>query len=271
MSDRYLEYAKTKKRSWNRDIVSLRHILDMVIDNKKLGDYPVDAIKVIHIQKYQIRRKEELDEKYQVKGIPKEDRNYASVNRELASLRHIFNMGIEWELLRKNPVASKVVHFDKEKFRDRILDDAELGRLLRAYSGQLYQIVVMAVNTKMRGGEIYGLKWEHVDLDKRKIEIKHTKSGEDRPIPINSFLMNLLNSMNRDSTLLFTNRVGREISDVRTAWYKALNEANIKDFRFHDLRHIVATQLSKARVPESVIAMIPGHKRTTITSRYINP
>lgn len=95
LSDRYLEYAKTKKRSWNRDVISLRHILNMVIDNKKLGDYAVDSIKVIHIQKYQIRRKQELDEKYTAKDIALEDRNYASCNRELACLRHIFNLGIE--------------------------------------------------------------------------------------------------------------------------------------------------------------------------------
>ena len=57
LSDRYMEYAKTKKRSWKRDIVSLKNILNMEIENKKLGDYPVDSIKVAHIQKYQVFRK----------------------------------------------------------------------------------------------------------------------------------------------------------------------------------------------------------------------
>ena len=81
----------------------------MVIDNKKLGDYPVDTIKVQHTQKYQIRRKRELDAKYGAKGIAAEDRNYATCNRELACLRHILNMGIEWEFLSKNPIASKAI------------------------------------------------------------------------------------------------------------------------------------------------------------------
>jgi len=271
LSDRYLEYAKTKKRSWKRDIISLRHILNMVIDKKKLGDYPVDAIKVVHIQKYQIRRKKELGEKYDAMGIFAEDMNYASCNRELACLRHIFNMGIEWEFLTKNPVASKVVRFDKEKSRNRTLDDDELERLLKACSGQLQQLVLLAVNTGMRRGEIFGLKWEDIDLAKRKILIKHTKSGDDRTIPINSFLHRLLDSMTRDSVLLFTNGVGRKISDVKTAWRNALREADINDFRFHDLRHTVATRLARAKVTESVIALILGHKRTSMTSRYINP
>jgi integrase len=180
-------------------------------------------------------------------------------------------MGIEWEFLIKNPVVSKVVRFDRERSRNRTLEDDELARLLKACSGQLQQLVLLAVNTGMRRGEIFGLKWEDIDLAKRKILIKHTKSGEDRAIPINSFLHRLLDSMTRDSVLLFTNGVGRKISDVKTAWRNALREAGISDFRFHDLRHTVATRLARAKVTESVIALILGHKRTSMTSRYINP
>ena len=271
LSDRYMEYAMTKKRSWKRDIVSLKNILRMEIDNKKLGDYPVDTIKVVHVQKYQIRRKREMDKKFIAKGIAEEDRNYATCNRELACLRHIFNMGIEWEFLNKNPVASRVVKFDREKSRDRILDDDELARLLKACSGRLYQIVVMAVTTGMRRGEIFGLKWHDVDLVKRKILVMHTKSGDDRTIPVNSFLHDVLSSMARDNMLIFTSSVGRKICDIKKPWRNALIEAGIDDFRFHDLRHLVASKLARARIPESVIAMILGHKRTSITSRYINP
>ncbi len=271
LSERYLEYAKTKKRSWKRDIVSLNNILRMEIDNRKLGDYAVDTIKVLHIQKYQIRRKKELDVKLEAKGIAEEDRNYASVNRELACLRHIFNMGIEWEFLYKNPVASKVVRFYKEKFRDRILDDDELQRLLNACTGQMYQMVVMAVNTGMRRGEILGLKWENVDLTKLKIQVKHTKSGENRTIPINSFLHNMLDSMSKDSVYLFTISDSRKMTYIKWPWQDALKRAGIDDFRFHDLRHTCASCLARAKVTESVIAMILGHKRTSMTSRYINP
>ncbi len=271
LSDRYLEYAKSNKRSWKRDIVSLKNILRMEIDNKKLGDYPVDSIKVVHIQKYQIRRRGELDTKLEAKGVDEEDRNYASINRELACLRHIFNMGIEWELFYKNPVASKAVRFYKEKFRDRILDDAELARLLNACTGQMYQMVVFAMDTGMRRGEILGLKWKNVDLVKLKILVKHTKSGGDRTIPINSFLHNMLDSMPRDSVYLFTISDSRKMTYIKWPWQASLKKAGIKDFRFHDLRHMVASRLAKAKVTESVIAMILGHKRTSMTSRYINP
>jgi len=67
------------------------------------------------------------------------------------------------------------------------------------------------------------------------------------------------------------NRDGGRIGTIKTAWGNALRKAGIADFRFHDLRHTVASRLARAKVPESVIAMILGHKRASITSRYINP
>ncbi len=271
LSERYLEYAKTKKRSWDRDVVSLKNILNIVIDNKKLGDYAVDSIKVAHIQKYQVLRKRELNERYAARGIAPEDRNFATCNRELACLRHIFNMGIEWEFLTRNPVASRAVRFDKEKSRERTLEDDEFSKLLDACSGRLYQIVILALNTGMRLGEILGLKWEYIRLDQGKIEIKHTKTDEDRIIPINSFLRQVLESMPHKEGYLFVNRDDGKTGTIKTAWGNALRKAGIADFRFHDLRHTVASRLARAKVPESVIAMILGHKRTSMTSRYINP
>ena len=91
------------------------------------------------------------------RGIVEEDRNYATCNRELACLRHIFNIAIEWEMLTKNPVASKAIKFDKEKSRKRTLENDELSRLLHVCTGQLHQIVTMALNTGMSLGEILSL------------------------------------------------------------------------------------------------------------------
>lgn len=271
LADRYLEYAKSNKRSWDRDVVSLKNILNMVIDKKKLGDYTIDAIRVAYVQKYQILRKKELSDRYAAKGIAAEDQNFATCNRELACLRHIFNMAIEWELLRKNPVVSRVVRFDKERSRDRTLDDQEFTALLQACSGHLLRIVLVALNTGMRLGEILSLKWENVGLDKQRIEIKHSKTGEGRIIPMNSFLIDVFKSMPRNDVYLFMNRDGKKIGSIKTAWNNTTKKAGIEDLRFHDLRHTVASRLARAKVPESVIAMILGHKRTSITSRYINP
>ena len=248
LSDRYMEYAKTKKRSWKRDIVSLKNILYMVIDNKKLGDYPADAIKVAQIQKYQVLRKRELDERYAAKGIAQEDRNFVTCNRELACLRHIFNMGIEWEMITKNPVASKAIKCDKEKSRKRTLENDELSRLLHTCTGQLHQIVIVALNTGMRLGEILSLKWENVRIEKDLIEVKHTKTGEDRSIPINSNLRTMMKAMTRENEFLFVNREGNRIGSIKTSWWNALRKAGIENFRFHDLRHKIGRASCRERV-----------------------
>ena len=77
--------------------------------------------------------------------------------------------------------------------------------------------------------------------------------------------------MMKDSIYLFVNRSGGKNGDIKTAWGNAVKRAGIVDFRFHDLRHTAATRLGKAKIPERVIAEILGHKRKTITGRYINP
>ncbi len=271
LADRYVEYAKSNKRSWSRDVVCLKHILHMEIDGRLLGDYSLDTIKIVHVQKYQIRRKMEMNQKYDDWGMAEEKRSFSSVNKELACLRHMFNLAIDWELASKNPVVSKAVKFDKEKSRGRTLDDDEFSKLLQSCSGQLYQIVMVALNTGMRRGEILGLKWEYVKLDQGKIEIKHTKTDEDRTIPINAFLKSLLESMPREGVYVFLNRQGGRIGTIKTSWGNAVERAGIDNLRFHDLRHTVATRLARAKVTESVIALILGHKRNTMTSRYINP
>ena len=157
LSDRYLEYAKSNKRSWKRDIVSLNNILRMEIDNRKLGDYAVDSIKVIHVQKYQIRRKRELDAKLEAKGIAEEDRNYASVQPGIGMSPSYLQHGDRMGILYKNPVASKVVRFYKEK---------SVIEYWTTMSFQTVECVLWsnvpdgghrALNTGMRLGEILGL------------------------------------------------------------------------------------------------------------------
>ncbi|HOX85773.1 MAG TPA: site-specific integrase [bacterium] len=271
VADQYIEFAKSNKRSWDRDIVSLRNILHMEIDGRKLGQCDIDSIKVSDIQKYQIRRKRELDEKFDRKGIAEEDRNYATINRELACLKHIYYLAIEWEFTLKNPVVSKAIKFYKERERKRTLSDAEYSMLVSSATGHLRLILLIALNTGMRLGEILSLGWNDIDFTGRKFYITHTKTDEDREVPINSFLFDILINVNKDSEFLFINRDGKPIKSIKTTWHSLLRRLAIDNLHFHDLRHTAATRMARAKVTESVIAMILGHKRASITSRYINP
>lgn len=268
LSEKYIEYAKEKKRSWDRDVISLKNILNMEINNRKLGDYSLEEITSEHILKYQTRRKRELDQKFEKKGIEVRDRNYATINRELACLKHIFYIAMDWEMVIANPVARKSIKFFKEKRRDRFLSETEIENLLNSAENHTYQIICFGLNTGMRLGEILKLKWEDIDLINRVLTVRHTKTDEDRKIPINDFLNDLLYKMGRGSIYLFPNRFDKPITTIKKSFKNALIRANISNFRFHDLRHTFSSYLAMNGVDENTRAELLGHGKQSITSSY---
>ena len=103
----------------------------------------------------------------------------ATVNREIACLKTIFNEAIEWGKVEQNPVR-KVKLYQENNRRVRYLESEEIDRLLRECAGHLNPIVTVALNTGMRRGEILNLKWEDVDINQRLIYIIHSKNEEKK-------------------------------------------------------------------------------------------
>ncbi len=268
LSQRYISFAKDHKKSWDRDVVSLKNITKMIINNKRFGDYHVSDITTFHVQKYQIQRKREVDKRLEKKGIAVEDRNFATVNRELACLKTIFYCGKDWDLLEKNPVASKSIKFFPEKRRERYLSESELKNILSVSSGYLRNIIIIAINTGMRSGEIFNLKWQNIDYTLRRIHVTNTKTNKDRFIPINDYLFATFQSIENGGEYLFTNRFGKPFGSIKNSFKKVLNQANISSFRMHDCRHTYATYLANNGVDEITISELLGHSRGSITSRY---
>ena len=96
----------------------------------------------------------------------------------------------------------------------------------------------------MRRGEILNLKWSNLDFQYGFIELLDTKSGKARKIPISSTLNNVLSSIDKLSEYVFINpETNKPYTDIKKSFHKVLDKANIKNFRFHDLRHTVATRL----------------------------
>ena len=269
LSDKYIEFAKETKKSWDRDVISLNNILNMIIDDKKLGDYNIDEITPEHILKYQTKRKRDLDVKFEGKGIEKRDRNYATINRELACLKHIYYLAMDWEIVEKNPVARKSIKFFKEKRRERILSKGEITSLLEAAHRHTYQIICIGLNTGMRLGEILNLRWDNIDLENRKITVIHTKTDEDRDIPINEFLFEMFANIKKENHYLFINRQsGKPIKSIKKGFRNALRCSGINDFRFHDLRHTFSSYLAMEGIDENTRAELLGHKKSSMTSTY---
>lgn len=133
---------------------------------------------------------------------------------------------------------------------------------------------MVAVNTGMRKGEIFNLKWENVDFDNRHISIKESKSGRERKIPINSILYGLLyalHSQNGHNEFVFVNpKTRKPFTDVKKSFDTACTDAGIEDLRFHDLRHTFATRLVRRGVDLVIIKELMGHSSIVTTQRYLH-
>lgn len=213
-------------------------------------------------------------------------RSPATVVRYMAALSHAFTVAVnEWGWLEDSPIR-KVKKPKEPRGRNRFLsDDAlELGsqikgersRLLAACKASanpyLYIVVVLALSTGMRQGEVMNLTWGDVDLPKKRITLTETKNGEIRVVPLVDHALELLSEHSKvrriDTDLLFPGRKPNRPIDLRKPWLSALKEAGITDFRFHDLRHSAASYLAMNGATLTEISAILGHKTLQMVKRY---
>lgn len=206
----------------------------------------------------------------------KTKRSPATVVRYLAALSHVYSTAVdEWGWLESNPV-SKVKRPTEPRGRVRYLSDEERGRLLEACresrNPYLYTIVVLAISTGMRHGEILSLTWNDVDLDRSRIVLDQTKNNERRAVPLVGPAFDLLKALSEvrleGARLLFPGNDPDRPVDDRHAWLFALEKAKIENFRFHDLRHTAASYLAMNGATLAEIAEVLGHKTFQMVKRY---
>jgi len=256
MSELYLEkYAKIKKKkSWKTSDWVYLHVLKPFF-----GSYKLSEIKPEIIEDY---TKERL-----ATGIKE-----CSVNRELSCLRKIFNVAIDWDRAKDNPLRKVKFFSEKENLRERVLTDDEEKLLFEASSSHIRPILMVALYTGMRKGEIFRLRWKNVDLEKREIKSVESKSGRGRTLPINSTLFEVLSALKRQNgrtEFVFTNpETGKPYVDIKKAFKGAWRRAGIKDLRFHDLRHTFASRLVKKGVDLIIVKELMGHVSVITTQRY---
>jgi integrase len=122
----------------------------------------------------------------------------------------------------------------------------------------------------MRLSEILGLRYEQADLKHGFILLDITKNGERREIPIDNTLIKMFNVMPHsiESIFVFTDRNRNPYRSIRRSFSTALKKAEIRDFRFHDLRHTFASHLVMAGVDLISVKELLGHKSLSMTMRY---
>jgi integrase len=230
----------------------------------------------------------------------------ATVNRDLAALRSALTKAREWNRLATNPLAavkaSKVdasahVRFltDEEETRlraalqardDRRRDAREAANVWRReraypewpahgrYSDHLTPIVLLALNTGCRRGELLSLIWGDVDLLAGRMTVRaaSSKSGRSRWVPLNAEAVDVLRAwrptLAEASLYVFPGADGERLAGIKTAFSKLLKDARIVGFRFHDTRHHFASRLVQNGVDLNRVRELLGHADLKMTLKY---
>ncbi|MCX8027653.1 MAG: site-specific integrase [Thermodesulfovibrionales bacterium] len=254
LSVKYLEYCQGRNRALYKKASFIRQI------NTHFGNYFLHEVTTLELERYQSQSLK--------KNKP------ATINRHLATIKHMFNKAYHWGLITEevNNQVKRCKLLKEDNKRMRYLSHEECIRLVDACDEHIRPIVIMALNTGMRKGEILNLKWENVDLKHGFILLEKTKNGDKREIPINDNLREILNNLIRriDSPYVFYNqKTGKPYHpEIKRSFHSALKRAGIKDFRFHDLRHTFASHLVMAGVDITTVSKLLGHKSITMTLRY---
>jgi integrase len=252
LADEYLElHSKVNNKSWKKSDCNNLKILKAHFTGKNLSDitpHLIDQFKAERIK--------------EVKP--------ATVNRSLECLKSLFNKAISWQkFVGANPVKQIKLLKENNK-RLRFLEREEIIRLLANCQKHLKPIVIIALNTGMRRGEILGLKWRDIDIRRGIIYLYNTKNGEKRELPINEQVKTALIRTRKhpQSEYIFCNKDGSRMTHVSKSFATALRKSGIKDFKFHDMRHTFASHLVMVGIDLNTVRELLGHKSLAMTLRY---
>ncbi len=253
----YLPYSETNKRSFRCDVLICRVL--------------VEHFKGMTLRQITPPLIEEFKQQFLKRPTRSGgQRSHATVNYHLSVLSKIFSIAVDAEILEMNP-CQRVKKFRLNNERMRVLSRDEEQRLLAelGQSQQVRRIVILALNTGLRRGEIFNLKWFDVDFNRSTILVQISKSGRKRLVPMNDTVSGMLRSLPRSSEYVFPSAItGGPVSEVKRSFGSALRRAGIENFRFHDLRHTAATRMADAGADAFTLLRILGHSDIRMTARY---
>ena len=203
-------------------------------------------------------------------NLLKKDRKItqATQNRYRSCLSHIFNTAIKDKLIKENPV--KYIKKYKEESRNRALNEFEVNALLEACkkskNKELYYIVLAALYTGMRYSNIEKKKKSNIQGNIYQLDGCETKSGKGQLICLHQ---DLLDELNKYMLEYDNGEYVFKTKEVKRSFKSALKQADIKYFRFHDLRRTFATTLLHNGTNIKVIQHMLGHSSIAMTERYL--
>ena len=253
---RYGDEVTPTKKGRGKERYRLR-----VLQRSHLSGVSLSELKPHHITKFREDRLKEV--------------SAGTVLKDLGLLSAVINTGrTEWGLenvIRSNPV-SLISKPRAPKSRDRRLEEGELEKLLHFNSDSnpnawFRAVILFAIETGMRRGEILSLTWRNVHLGKRYVHLPDTKNGDSRDVPLSPLALDLLRDLPRTirgDQVVFP----LHFEALKSSWRRACCRAGISDLRFHDLRHEATSRFFEKGLNVMEVAAITGHKDLRMLQRY---
>jgi integrase len=235
--------------SRTRDIYTFKHILRI------FGDPPLTRIRRENVERYAASRSKTVSK--------------STVNRELDLLKSLFNRAVEWGYLKTSPAVG-VKRYKLDEQEPCFLTSTEGRALMDVATGQMRTFLVTALNTGLRKGELFALKWKDIDFEREELRVRRSKGKRFRVIPLNDLALQTLREHPRhiSSLIVFHNPDGSCWKDVRGSFNATLTKAGLPRIRIHDLRHSFISNLVMAGEDLRTVQELAGHRSITTTMRY---
>lgn len=265
-------------------------LLFLITLNEFFGNMRIASITHAKIEDYKLSRLHTDTRQGTTRAI-------SGVNRELTLLRAILNYATRERFITSSPFTAgdPLISRADENKRDRVLSPQEESRLLAVCEGEtkseyvrkgktieatlkcrrgiLRVIIITALDTAMRRGELLTLKWSDVDFLKRQINILafNTKTAQGRPVPMTGRVHHELRMLYEKSRKHPDDLVFGITNNFNKSYANARSDAEIEGLTFHDLRHTATTRMVQAGIPTAEIMKITGHTQMSTFMRYLNP
>jgi len=253
----YINHSNARPRSKEEQKRKVEKLIQF------FGNFRISEISENLIERYKEHRLNE--------GVSKK-----TINRELNVLNSIFNRVKELNLYNGDLPKVKKFKTDSDD-TVKYLTPEEARRLVEACPDWFKPVVVFALNTGLRAGEIFSLRWENIDFENRVIYIESTstKTKKTYKVPMNETVYKLLKKLEKEKKehgYVFTNRLGLPYKYEDRTYLKvfknACKRAGIENFRFHDLRHTFASWIAMKSKDIYAVQKLLNHSSLEMTKRY---
>jgi len=196
-----------------------------------------------------------------------------TIRNELKIISHLYTIAKkEWGMESLiNPVSN--IRLPRgARVRNRRLQDNEEERLLEAArksrSHVIESIIILALETAARRGEIISMEWKHINIKNRTWHIPDTKNGTSRTVPLSTTAVSILKRLRKKSIQIDGRVSSVKIDSITQAFRRCCKVAKIEDLRFHDLRHEATSRFFELGLNMMEVASITGHKDLKMLRRY---